>query len=379
VKFPHRLLFIGCFATAFSASVLAQSAPESTPAPSEQTIRQWLQSGEPRLVAWGAHDAVSQRNAALTADLLSLAGQWRPLTRGTYSEGSSWPRLSAEQEEQRDAMAAVVDALIQMKATVPNETLRNLAPDFGNAVAVLLSRMPGEQSLPLAFDFYRNQELHTYGLQYVSAALLALHPPAGFAADLLANTNVHADVFVIRPGAGGMGTGSAGDCFNETDQEKEGWPKSGQYILSKEKTDGAVLLVGGIDPVYATRQERYHFNGDPCGVVVLRPEQRVRLIEEMLGNSEKDLLWQTQLTENIEFQSKEQFTVALLGFVEKQQEMYRVTAEALESKGLMEKFEVQQSLPTLVLELDDVRGTGADPITKEAIHLPDRVEWARKI
>jgi hypothetical protein len=54
--------------------------------------------------------------------------------------------------------------------------------------------------VPLAFGFYRAEENHAYGLQYVSAALLAQHPPPGFAADLLGKTNVHATVFAILPG-----------------------------------------------------------------------------------------------------------------------------------------------------------------------------------
>jgi hypothetical protein len=371
----HRVLLITVIAVVFAASGLAQTAPESDSSPSEKTIRLWLQSGEPRLVAWGAHGALSQQNTKLIPDLLSLAGQWRALKPESYAEGSDAPRLSEEQLDQRDAMAAVVDALIQLEATVPSETLRNLAPDFGNAVAVLLSRMPVDESSPLAFDFYRNQEQHAYGLQYVSAALLAQHPPAGFAADLLTSVNVRANVFAVLPGTGAGSGGSGGDCFNETDREKEGWPKSGQYILSREKSEGAMLLVAGSDPVYATRVERYHFYGDPCGRVVLGPEQRVRLIEEMLGSS--DLRWQTQVTEDIEFRSTSQFSVDLLAFVEKQQQMYRVTAEALEAKGLMEKFEAQQSLPLLLLTLNDARGDGAEPIAKEAIALPDRVEWAK--
>jgi len=238
--------------------------------------------------------------------------------------------------------------------------------------------MPVSESLPLAFDFYRNQEQHAYGLQYVSAALLAQHPPAGFAADLLASINIRANVFVVLPGSGAGSGGSAGDCFIESDREKEGWPKSGQYILSREKSEGVMLLEAGIDPVYATRVERYHFDGDPCSRVVLRPEQRLRLIEEMLGVSDEKLSWQTQVTNSIEFRSAEQFTFDLLAFVEKQQEMYRATAEALEAKGLIEKSVVQQSLPMLLLDLADVRGAGAEPIEKGTIHLPDRVEWAAR-
>ncbi|MGB2665290.1 MAG: hypothetical protein WAK48_14890 [Candidatus Acidiferrum sp.] len=123
---------------------------------------------------------------------------------------------------------------------MPAETLRSLAPDFGNVVAVLLSRMPISEAVPLAFDFYRAEENHTYGLQYVSAALLALDPPSGFAVDLLAKTNVHATVFAISPGSGGRVVGGSGSCAFTSYDFQEGWPKTGQYILSQQESKGAM-------------------------------------------------------------------------------------------------------------------------------------------
>jgi hypothetical protein len=372
----HRLLCFGIMSAAIAARGLAQTAPESDASPSEKTIRGWLQSGEPRLVAWGAHYLLAEGDSDLVPDLLSVASQWQTLSPQTYSEGSKLAGLSPEQEQERDAMAAVVDTLIQMKATLPGETLRNLAPDFGNAVAVLLGRMPVDEGVPLAFDFYRAEENHVYGLQYVSAALLALRPPPGFAADLLAKTNVHATVFVIMPGSGGMGVGGSADCGSTPNDSQEGWPKTGQYILSKEKSDGAMLLVAGIDPVYAVRRETSHYAGDPCSFVALGPNERVRLIAEMLGNPPKEIPWQTRVVANIEFQSMEQFKIDLLAFVEEQQQMYRATAEELESRGLLEKWESQQSFPLLRLSLSDERGEGVEPISKDSIHLPGRVEWS---
>jgi hypothetical protein len=376
MTFLYRLLCLGYVSAAIAARGLGQTAPESSPAPSEKTIRGWLQSGEPRLEAWGAHHVLTKRDSDLIPELVSLASKWQALVPQTYSEGSNLPRLSLEQEEQRDAMAAVVDTLIQMNVSVPGEILRELAPDLGNAVAVLLGRMPVDEAGPLAFDFYRAEGYHAYGLQYVSAALLALHPPPGFAADLLANTNVHATVFVIVPGAGAMGMGSSSDCGPRSDDSREGWPKTGQYILSKEKSEGAMLVVAGIDPIFATRRETSHFAGDPCSFVTLDPTQRVRLLAEMLGNPREGIPWATREFTNIEFHSVQEFNVELLAFVEEQQQMYRETAEVLESRGLLEKSEVQQSLPVMQLSLSDERGKGAEPISKDAIHLPDRVEWS---
>ncbi len=376
MTFLHRLLCIGYISAAIAARGLGQTAPESGPAPSEQTIRGWLESGEPRLEAWAAHNVMAERDSDLIPELVSLASNWQALVQRTYSEGSNLPRLSVEQEEQRDAMAAVVDTLIQMNVSVPGEILRKLAPDFGNAVAVLLGRMPADEAGPLAFDFYRAEEYHAYGLQYVSAALLALHPPPGFAADLLANTNVYATVFVIVPGSGAMGMGESGDCGPTSDDSREAWPGTGQYILSEEKSEGAMLVVAGIDPIYATRRQASHFAGDPCGLVALGAKQRVRLIAEMLGKPPEEIPWETRVFKNIEFQSVQELNVELLAFLEEQQQMYRETAEALESRGLLEGSEVEQSLPVMHLSLSDERGEDVEPISKDAIHLPDRVEWS---
>jgi len=113
-------------------------------------------SGEPRLVAWGAHNAVLAYRRDLIPDLLSLAAQWQPLPHNTLSTWNARDDLPQEQLDQRDAMQAVLGALIQMNVTVPADVLRTLAPDFENDVAVLLSRMPAEQANPLALDLYRS-------------------------------------------------------------------------------------------------------------------------------------------------------------------------------------------------------------------------------
>ncbi len=376
MRFFYRLLCIGFISSAIVAAGFAQIDPESDLSPSDKTIQGWLQSGEPRLVAWGAHHVLAKSGSSLIPDLLSLASQWQTLTPQTHSDESNSPRLSVEQEEQRDAMAAVVDTFIQLKVAVPAETFRSLAPDFGNAVAVLLSRMSPSEAVPVAFDFYRAEENHTYGLQYVSAALLALDPPAGFAADLLVKTNVHATVFAISPRSGAIGVGGSGSCAFTSDDSQEGWPKTGQYILSQQMGDGAMLLAAGIDPIYATRHEKTHYGGDPCSFVALGPNQRVRLIAQMLGDPPEAIPWRTAVVTNIEFQSVEQFHIDLLAFVEEQQQMYRLTAQALESRGLLEKWQVQQSLPLLQLSLSDMREQRAEPISKDDIHLPDRVKWS---
>jgi hypothetical protein len=284
---------------------------------------------------------------------------------------------SSEETDERDAMAAVVDALIQMKAPVPADTLRGLAPDFGNEVAVLLSRMPAEEAAPLRFELYRLPGPNTDGLQYVSASLLALHPAPGFAADLLTHLYVRATVYAVLPGAPEFGSGVAGDCFSEYQAPRKDWPVTGQYGLSQHKGDGATLLVAGIDPIYATREQSTHYLGGSCRRpgVHLGPEQRRRLIAEMLSTSPDEIPWQTSLETRIEFQSLPQFDSALMAFVEEQQRKFRTTTAELVAHDLLTPAEAEQSLPQLELTLNDRRGAEAVPIP-DLTDLPQHVKWA---
>src|SRR5580658_8152666 len=124
-----RSLRSACLAAGLAACSLAQAPSPAAKLPPEKTVRSWLLSEEPRLVAWGAHYALVERNRRLIPDLLNLASRWQPLSQRA-SQGSSQRTSqqtsggldgsfniegqSSEETDERDAMAAVVDALIQM-------------------------------------------------------------------------------------------------------------------------------------------------------------------------------------------------------------------------------------------------------------------------
>ena len=368
-----RSLCGACVAAALTPCAPAQVAPV-VDAPSEITLESWLRSGPPRLVAWGAHDTLAARDRDLIPDLLSLAGHWQPLPkRSSDTPGSS--ELSPEQIDERDAMAAVLDTLIQMNVTVPADTLRLLAPDFGTDVAILLSRMPYEEARPLALDFYRAPPEHAHALPLVSAALLAQHPPPGFVADLFANIRVSARVMVVLPGLGG-GFGSSGACMGSSDDARENWPETGQYSLYKQKNDGAWLVMPGANPIYATRTVSTRYVGERCGAgVSLGPNERLQLIAAMLGVSSETIPWQTGLQWTIEYRSLDQFEADLIGFVNEQQQEYRATAAELANRNMLNLLDAQQALPELELTLMDMRGEGADPLPRPS-NLPSRVEWS---
>ncbi len=342
--------------------------------PSQKTIQSWLLSDDPRLQAWGAHDAMVARDRHLIPELLLLASKWEPAT-GQDADGSPLAELPQRQIDERDAMAAVLDGLIQMHARVPAETLRSLARGFGIDVAILLSRMPAEEAEPLSLEFYRSGFA---GLQYVSAAMLALHPPPGFAADLLGDITVRARVFVVAPGAGGNNSSTAGSCADPTVVPRKDWPATGQYALSKTKSVGATLVVGGVDPIYASREESTHYLGDRCRMswrVNLGPGERLRLIAEMLGISPEAIPWETNPETNIAFQSSEQFGNAVLEFAGGERQKHRATVSALAARGLMTTVEAEdpETLPRIELQMNDMRGANAAPLP-DLTNLPPRVE-----
>jgi hypothetical protein len=378
MAFLSRVLWLGVAVAFLALGGWAQGGPNATPSIAEKNAREWLHSGEPRLVAWGAHEALVSRNPYLVPDLLFLANQWQPLL---PRERCDWAcgDLTAEQKDQRLGMIAVLDALIQMNVAVPADSLRNLAPDFGNAVAIFLARMPSDESAPLSMQFYRDMaSVNSYSLQYVSAALLALHPSGEFATDLLSNTTVQARVVIMQPNADGVGFGSGGSGYFSGGNPREDWPKIGQYRMRKEKEDGDFVVVGGIDPIYARRQEANYCLDNDCNMafgVALGPEERRRLVAEMLGVKPEEIAWETFVETTIEYRSMEQFHTALLAFVEQQEQKYRETAEALAERELFEESEVLHSLPRLELRFVDMRGEGSEAFPKE-MGLPERVSWA---
>jgi hypothetical protein len=371
----RRLLSIGCLVGALAAVSPAQNTTAG--ASPKDKIESLLTSGEPRLVAWGAHNTLAGQDKSLISDLVALADKWEPLSRQTANADLP-DGLMQDQLEDRDAMAAVLDTLLQMHASVSADTLRNLAPDFGNDVAILLSRLPAEEAGPLALELYHSPPEHSRNLQDVSASLLALHPLPGFAADLMANIAVWARVVAVLPGTSVGFGGSIGSCALRATAARNGWPAIGQYALSKEKGTDAWQIVAGVDPIYARRELYAHYLvEDPCAMhpgMNLGAEQRLRLIAEMLNVAPDAIGWKTSPSIDIEFESSQQFVQSLRAFIAEQQEKQRATLAALAEHDLATPDEAEQSLPLLEIHLFDMRGPRNEPIGK-LVNLPPRVEW----
>jgi hypothetical protein len=392
----RRLFYLGCLAALLTSFAQAQTVSQTDTSKARSSPGGWAGTEDPKAVAWRAYDAMLIGDDSAIPQLLSVASRWQPLMSPHDTDDPPARKLTAAQREQRDAMTVVLDALIQLKAPVPADTLRNLAPDFGNAVAVILARMPAQESELLAQEFFGSAKTDDT-VQYVSAALLALHPPPGFAGKLLADIRVRAKVVALSPGEA-IGSGGDGACGGPAPEpEREDWPEMGQYKLSTRMSQGSVL-VGGNDPVYVSREESTRYLGNDCTFQWYAPglgvEQRRALIAQMLGESAEQIPWETDVTSEIEFTSLGGFSGEVLGFIQEQQLMYLDTAKALQERGLLAASEVSQSLPVIELCLDDERRAqpfdqdsdhagpndriqvDLEPISKDAIKLPARVMWS---
>jgi hypothetical protein len=365
----------------YAGACLAQDAAPLGEPPSTTEINHLLSSGDPRLVAWGAHYALVEKAQGVASQLLDLADRWQATTADSNAEEPN--AVPRDQTDEHDALAAVLDAIIQLHLNVSSAMLRNLSGDFPNQVAILLTGLPLEQAQSLSQEFYHldPKTLGAHNLQYVSAVLLAKDPPAGFAADLFSSIHNRATIKITTPGrpeGDGYGGGSGVGCA--MGESHSDWPEFGIYQLSAGKIGDSFVLMDGPDPIYALRSKTRFDTGDKCEnftFLVLGPEERRRFVARWLGADPDDLEWETEAADTIVYQSDEQFYRELRAFIAGEQEKYRATAAALVEKNLIAVSEQDDALPYLELKFNDQRGPDASPIAEPA-SLPPHVSWPKQ-
>jgi hypothetical protein len=373
----HLPSFMLVFILIGVGACLAQEGAPFPQPPSTDKIANLLSSGDPRLVAWGVHYALVAKDPRVIPNLIDVADRWEATLDSNIGEADS------AQTDQHDAMSAVLDAIIQLHGTVTTASLRNLAGNFPNQTAILLSRKPPDEAQSLSQEFYQGdaKTRGAHNLQYVSAVMLAQHPPPGFAADLFSSIHNRATITITKPGyseAGTYGGGMGGSCF--VDDSHQDWPLFGIYQLSTDKIEGSIVLIAGPDPVYVGRSETRHGIADFCQnftFLVLGPEERRRFVARWLGMAPDDLDWETEATQTIVYRSDEQFYRELRKFIAHEQDKYRATGAALVAKNLMTVSEQEDSLPYLDLQFKDQRGSDARPIPAPA-SLPPHVSWPKQ-
>jgi hypothetical protein len=218
------------------AQAQAQTPAAYAGTPTPERITAWLKSGSAQDRAWGAHFIVVTRDASFLPTLEALAEQWEVLPPHSSQLTSPYkldPKLEPEQVDRQDAMTAVLDAVILLGGQVSAQGLQKLQVDFPAQSAVLLARLSPRDAEPTLLVMYHNTDPQHWKQRRVAAELLALNPPAGFAASIMKDSEIKISVKVVIPDQreGGMGhSSSCGGGFLRPPDDPN-WPVVGQYAL----------------------------------------------------------------------------------------------------------------------------------------------------
>jgi hypothetical protein len=117
---------------------------ESKPAPNQ--IVAWLDSGDPRLIAWGAHFARETGDMAATPVMVRILKEWKPGEAHSHSTG--WSRLG---------ISYVLDAFIVQEQQMPPDAILAIAPSFRTEAMILASRLPVASARPILLDWYKER------------------------------------------------------------------------------------------------------------------------------------------------------------------------------------------------------------------------------
>jgi hypothetical protein len=306
-------------------------------------IQMWLESKDPRLIAWGAYFARENNDTAA----LELAAQ---LIEKSPQQGGLDPRSTSS--PQHDAVSEILDALIQQNVSVSADNLGYLTTAFPPQAAILVSRLPATETSSILMQWYQSQE-NSYRLSRVAAMLLSKSPTPEFATSILADSEEQLLVYVTtdRSGFGsGFGSSSCGDGFGL--RGETGWPELFRYGLEENNHRADPLLVeAGGDRITWTRTPTSRGFGSCYYVRPLSAETRHHLLAEMLGLPNSAMPWPTEQNVTIVWQSKDQFLHDLGAAIEAEDVKLRQTVRDFQARGLITPEEAKTVRPKLSVSI----------------------------
>lgn len=354
----------------------AQEPADFTTPPSRDTIAAWVQRGDSRELAWAAVYALKQNDRYFLPTFVSLAQRWGPLPHANlrareYHPPAPW---TDQQRDRRDAMSAVLDAIIQWNGTLSAESIRNLESDFPAEAFALLIRMPSTEAEPMLKQLFADDAPTSWYTQRAAAALLALHPPAGFAAALLKETGVTTHVFVSLPGDENMGYGSNGDCGPFAVGVKKDWPAIGTYALRDSKSGAKlaanatiVATIAGDMPIDVVRTVSTAMRPEEpvCGTFTpMSSTVRMALLAQMLNTKPDQLPFKISQQINLKVTDDRNYAQQVGEYVDKEEKAFRELRSSLATAHLLSTTEANDDsiLPTLSLAISDNRSVKTSPL-----------------
>jgi hypothetical protein len=369
-----------CACPLLAIAAMAQQATPDPAAVMDNVERQmapmaraWLNSADPRVRAWGAYMVLRDRRTEAIPDLLAILAGFPVVEE---------PAMQADVDE-RDAMLAVLDALIEFGAEVPAGDAQRIYPEFPVQSLILLSRAPNDAQAgtsPALLDIFKCERRRPAA--WLAAGNVLLQRRAeGFAAAVVEGMTVHALVTVTQPGAGGFGSGSASCCGGGLPtKSKAGWPPVGVYGFAgcgERVQPGSTVLAPGTDPAYYHRHvDAGYQTASECGCNLDRDLASQHYLTALLFASEDRPPVRAHVAHTIVWQGVQAYRSELEGFVGEQQGIFAELARRLGDGGQLSAEDVKTLRPALQIQIWDQRPgqqpalpaitTAADNVTIES-------------
>jgi hypothetical protein len=203
-------------------------------------LRQWLHSGDPRLITWTADFARRTHHAGSICEMPTLLENW------------SLPALSSgyeSQTAQRPAVTAVLDTLIQENAKVPIPAIRAVAEFFPSQAVILIGRLPGAESRATLGEWAHGVSGSWSGRvrERVASMLLAKDPDSSFVASIVAASEENLQILVTSKDSSRVGSDES-SCGDRLGSEiLPGWPRIYAYDLVENYSNPNTLPVIDLD------------------------------------------------------------------------------------------------------------------------------------
>jgi hypothetical protein len=337
----------------------------------------WLASDDPRVRAWGPYLALRDHHQELVPQLAALAEGHavRPLP------GRAEPAFSRSDWVEHNATLSVLDALVQLNASLPAATAAALLPEFPAQSLIFLAR-GGVASNGQLLDIFGRTNV-SIGAWLAAGDLLVnqrAQKPAGVAATLLKELTVHLRLEVVDPGARpAPDEGTGASCSGGVGGLDPGWPTVGNYYL----TTSGVLLASGVDPVYYQRavgppDRSGGLVGDVCsawGSVIFynRDGLRQRFLAVLAGEWADAPTARASTERTVTWTSQVAYLADVRGIIHEEEQLLDALSSKLLDLGLLSAGERATVQPTVEVRIADARRQRSSPLP-DVPGLPNNVE-----